>query len=155
MKVKIIVLILIQIFLGSLSLSGQTTRSFVPKQNLKEKEQKTQIRPETEFENIINGLTNGNTNQISRYFSQQVYLSLRSGERGYYSSNQAYYLIDNFFNIYQPISFQITSRMFESSIPYLAGKLYCRFKGSIEVFQLYLSLSWNGNRWEITQISIN
>lgn len=152
---KIIFLVLLQIFLGSLFLYGQQTRSIVPKQNLREKEHRTQILPEAEFNNIIDGLNSGNTNQLSRYFSQQIYLSLRTGERGYYSSNQAYYLIDNFFNIYQPISFQTTSRMFESSIPYLAGKLFCRFKGSIEVFQLYLSLSWNGNRWEITQISIN
>jgi len=97
----------------------------------------------------------GNTNNISRYFAPQVYVSLRSGERGYYSSNQAYYLLDNFFKIYSPINFQTTSRMMEGSMPYLSGRLFCRFKGSMETYQVYLNLNWNGFRWEITQLSIN
>lgn len=135
---------------------GQRKRQFSPQTNFQEKiEQRNYHQPEMEFENIMNGLNSGDISQISRYFSQQVYLSLRTGERGYYSNNQAYYLVDNFFRIYNPINFQTTSRMMESSTPYLAGKLFCRFKGSIEVFQLYLSLYWNGYRWEITQISIN
>lgn len=155
MKFKIIILIILLLSPIITSLNGQTRRSTIPRQYLREKEQRIQVLPETEFENIIDGLNNGNTNQISRYFAQQVYLSLRSGDRGYYSRNQSYYLIDNFFKVYEPINFQTTSRMIESSTPYLAGKLFCRFRGSMEVFQLYLSLSWNGYSWEITQISIN
>lgn len=135
---------------------GQTKRSVIPRQNFQERtEQRNFPSPVTEFENIISGLNDGNVTQISRYFASQVYLSLKSGERGYYSSNQTYYLIDNFFKLYEPVSFQVISKMTESSTPYLSGKLFNRFKGSIEVFQVYLNLAWNGYRWEITQISIN
>lgn len=135
---------------------GQTKRSVIPRQNFQERtEQRNFPSPVTEFENIISGLNDGNVTQISRYFASQVYLSLKSGERGYYSSNQTYYLIDNFFKLYEPVSFQSISKMTESSTPYLSGKLFSRFKGSIEVFQVYLNLAWNGYRWEITQISIN
>lgn len=155
MKKRLTVIALIQIILINSFLLAQTKRSFSPRQQLQEKEYRSQVLPEAEFENIINGLNDGTVNQISRFFSAKVYLSLRTGERGYYSSNQAYYLIENFFRIYQPVSFQVTSKMSESSSPFLAGKLYCRFKGSIEVFQIYLNLYWNGSRWEITQISIN
>ncbi len=155
MKTRLTIVVLVQIILINSFLFTQTKRSLIPRQNLQEKEYRTQNLPETEFENIIDGFNNGTVNQISRYFSGKVYLSLRTGERGYYSSNQAYYLIENFFRIYQPVNFQVTSRMIESSSPYLAGKLYCRFKSSIEIFQIYLNLFWNGSRWEVTQISIN
>jgi hypothetical protein len=157
MRTKIIVLILILTFIisGSDLLSQQrsrTNRQFFQENT---KIEKSQPQPETEFENIINGLINGDVNQISRYFARQVYVSLRTGEKGYYSNNQAYYLLDNFFKIYSPINFQTTSRMVEGSMPYLSGKLYCRFKGSIETYQVYLNLYWNGFRWEINQLSIN
>lgn len=153
---RLIYILIIALFVISSGAYGQNKRSIIPRDHFREKtEQRNFPLPEVEFENVIDGLNTGNIAQISRYFSSQVYLSLRSGERGYYSNNQAYYLIDNFFRIYAPISFQTTSRMMESNTPYLAGKLFCRFKGSIEVFQLYLSLYWNGYRWEITQISIN
>ncbi len=126
------------------------------KQNLQEKKvERNYPLPEIEFENIITGLSNGDVHQIARYFSKQIYLSLKSGEKGYYSNNQAFYLLENFFRISEPFSFQSTSRMTESISPYLSGKLFCRFKGSVEIYQVYLNLYWNGSRWEITQISIN
>ncbi|MCX8056490.1 MAG: DUF4783 domain-containing protein [Ignavibacteria bacterium] len=153
--VNIIVTILFLLILGNSSFGQNKKVPPVTKHYQERVEQNTLPIPSSEFESITAGLTDGKVNQISRFFSSQVYLSLRSGERGYYSSNQAYYLIDNFFKIYEPINFQATSKMMESSTPYLAGKLYCRFKGSIEIFNLYLSLNWNGYSWEITQLSIN
>lgn len=155
MRENIILLLLLVLFLNVSDTFSQTGRSVIPRQNFREREQKTPIVPQAEFENIINGLNSGNVGQISRYFAPQIYLSLKSGERGYYSTNQAYYLLENFFRIYEPFSFQTTSKVTETSTPYLAGRLFCRFKGSSEVCQLYLSLYWNGFRWEITQISIN
>lgn len=151
--------ILIALFIIGLNsdLIGQSRKSPVPKQyQFQDKnEQRNYPSPEFEIENIIAGLNDGSVSNVSRYFSNQVYLSLKTGERGYYSNNQAYYLLDKFFKIYEPISFQTTAKMIESANPYLAGKLFCRFKGSIDTFQFYMSLNWNGFRWEITQISIN
>jgi len=156
MKRLLIFFVLFQLLLVTVDGFSQTRRLKIETQNFNEKIKKQSYPlPESEFENIINGFNEGSVSKISRYFSQQVYVSLRSGERGYYSSNQAFYLLDNFFRINEPINFQTTSRMIESSTPYLAGKLFCRFKGVIEVYQLYLSLNWNGYRWEINQISIN
>lgn len=157
MRAKIILLIFtLTLFLSGNDLLSQQ-KSRIKRQFLQEniKTEKQQPPPETEFENIIEGIVTGNVNQISRYFAQQVYISLRTGEKGYYSNNQAYYLLDNFFRVYSPINFQTTSRMIEGSMPYLSGRLFCRFKGSIETYQVYLNLYWNGFRWEITQLSIN
>jgi len=153
-KIFLLVIVLALILISDLSAQRRSsiTRGFSQENT---KIEKSYPVPENEFENIINGLVSGNTNNISRYFAPQVYVSLRSGERGYYSSNQAYYLLDNFFKIYSPINFQTTSRMMEGSMPYLSGRLFCRFKGSMETYQVYLNLNWNGFRWEITQLSIN
>ena len=153
-KIFLLVIVLALILISDLSAQRRSsiTRGFSQENT---KIERSYPVPENEFENIINGLVSGNTNNISRYFAPQIYLSLRSGERGYYSSNQAYYLLDNFFKIYSPINFQTTSRMIEGSMPYLSGRLFCRFKGSMETYQVYLNLNWNGFRWEITQLSIN
>jgi len=153
-KIFLLVIVLALILISDLSAQRRSsiTRGFSQENT---KIERSYPIPENEFENIINGLVSGNTNNISRYFAPQVYVSLRSGERGYYSSNQAYYLLDNFFKIYSPINFQTTSRMIEGSMPYLSGRLFCRFKGSMETYQVYLNLNWNGFRWEITQLSIN
>jgi len=153
-KIFLLVIVLALILISDLSAQRRSsiTRGFSQENT---KIERSYPVPENEFENIINGLVSGNTNNISRYFAPQVYVSLRSGERGYYSSNQAYYLLDNFFKIYSPINFQTTSRMMEGSMPYLSGRLFCRFKGSMETYQVYLNLNWNGFRWEITQLSIN
>ncbi|MCR4416522.1 MAG: DUF4783 domain-containing protein [Ignavibacteria bacterium] len=157
MRTKIYLVIICLMFTQLVSDLDAQKRSKIIKQFSQENQkiEKSFPLPETEFENIINGLSSGDINKISRHFAPQIYLSLRSGERGYHSSNQAYYLIDNFFRIYSPINFQIISRMMEGSMPYLSGKLFCRFKGSIETYQVYLNLNWNGSKWEITQISIN
>jgi len=156
MRIKIFLLIIVLALILISDLSAQRrssiTRGFSQENT---KIERAYPAPENEFESIINGLVSGNTNNISRYFAPQVYVSLRSGERGYYSSNQAYYLLDNFFKIYSPINFQTTTRMMEGSMPYLSGRLFCRFKGSMETYQVYLNLNWNGFRWEITQLSIN
>ncbi len=111
--------------------------------------------PENEFENIINALDSKNISALSQYFSNQVYLSLKTGEKGYYSNNQSFYLLDKFFSIYNPIGFQTINRVISGFYPYLSGKLFCKIRGTVEAYQTYISLNWTGSRWEITQITIN
>lgn len=158
MKTKIIFLVAILIVIvQSFDVSAQK-RSKITRENFQERriEERQMPVPNVEFQNIANGLIIGEVNQISRYFASQVYISLRTGEKGYYSSNQGHYLIENFFRIYSPINFQTTSKMIESSSPYLAGRLFCRFRSAtIEDFQVFINLHWNGFKWEIIQLLIN
>ena len=50
----------------------------------------------TTLDEIGNGLSSGKIASISNLFSSQIYLNLSSGVSGYYSSNQAYYVIQEF-----------------------------------------------------------
>jgi len=58
------------------------------------------------FQEIENGIVESDVSKIARYFSPKPYLSFSNGVTGYYSSNQAYYVLENFFNIYKVISFK-------------------------------------------------
>jgi len=114
-----------------------------------------QPNPAPVFENIISGIEAGSVSTIANYFGKQIYISLNSGERGYYSSNQAYYVLQNYFSIYRPIDFRVSTRLTNSLTPYCAGKLIYSFKGVKETVQVYIGLSWTNDNWEINQITIN
>lgn len=107
------------------------------------------------FEKIIEGIETANVSAFAHYFGKQVYISLNSGERGYYSSNQAYYVLQNYLNIYRPVNFKISTRLLNSTTPYCAGRLVYNFKGVRESVQVYISLTLTENNWEITQITFN
>jgi hypothetical protein len=115
----------------------------------------TQPSPVPVFEDIISGIESGNVSVFANYFSKQIYISLNSGERGYYSSNQAFYVLQNYFNIYKPIGFKVSTRLINSLTPYCAGKLIYSFKGIKESAQVYIGLSWTNDTWEISQITFN
>ena len=84
----------------------------------------------------------------------QVYVNLRGGESGYYSANQAYYLLENYFKTRRLVNFNFTTIGESDSNPYATGSAGFNEKGSRERAQVYVSLSLAGNRWVITQINI-
>mgnify|MGYP005835642225 CR=1 FL=1 len=121
----------------------------------KQREGKVVASPENIMSRSIEAISSGKISVLSNDFARQIYLSLKTGEKGYFSNNQAFYLLQNLFSIYEPIEFHSSSKFSESLTPYIAGKLYAQFKGKIEVLQVYVGYFWNGKKWEITQISIN
>ena len=104
---------------------------------------------------IESGITNNKTQIISKYFSSQPYISLINGVNGYYSSNQAYYILEDFFNSYRVVSFRFEEKKTEESTSYGKGDYYFEKKGKREVAHLYITLTKAGSKWYITQISIN
>lgn len=146
-------LLICLVFLCSPNFSfAQDLRGF-PKSKLHERIIQTPAAPV--FEKIIEGIEAANVSIFAHYFGKQVYISLNSGERGYYSSNQAYYVLQNYLNIYKPINFKISTRLLNSITPYCAGRLVYNFKGVRETVQVYISLTLTENNWEITQITFN
>lgn len=111
--------------------------------------------PNFVFDKIIDGINKGSVLEFSEYLSSQVYISLNTGEKGYYSKNQIVYILQNYFNIYKPSNFRITSRLFNSTNPYFAGKFTYSQRGKIGNVQVYIGLSLVDNRWEITQLTFN
>lgn len=106
------------------------------------------------FDNVQEGVSTGNIGIFSKHMAGEVYLNLRGGERGYYSANQAYYLLEDYFKTRRLVSFDFTTVGETVTNPYATGRASFNFKGSREFAQVYVSLSLSGERWVITQIKI-
>ena len=55
------------------------------------------------FREIESGVKEGNVERISKYFGQQTYFSFSNGTNGYYSSNQAFYVLEDFFKFIESL----------------------------------------------------
>ncbi|GBD86913.1 hypothetical protein BMS3Abin03_00838 [bacterium BMS3Abin03] len=115
---------------------------------------KTQFT-KTILSKIEKGISNGNISTLSRFLSQQTYLSLLNGVSGYYSSNQAYYVLENFFNEYHVTSFRFDDVNIDKTTTYATGTYYFERKGNRSEAKVYITLKLSGKAWQITQISIN
>ena len=107
------------------------------------------------FNDIESGILTNDVKKISKYLSPQPYISLINGVNGYYSSNQAYYILEDFFTIYKVVSFKLSEMKNDESVSYGKGDYYFEKKGKREVAHLYVTISKSGSKWHITQISIN
>ena len=107
------------------------------------------------FSEIEKALGSGNVSVISRYFSPQTYFSLSNGVSGYYSSNQSFYILEDFFSIYKVSSFRFKNIQADENNPYATGIYTFESKGQKGTSQVYVSLKNIGGSWKITQITIN
>lgn len=101
------------------------------------------------------GISSGNVSEISGYLNTQTYLSLANGISGYYSSNQAFYVLEDFFNIYKVTAFNFQSVQTSGNMPYATGVYRYYFRGKKDSANVYISLKEIGDTWKITQITIN
>jgi hypothetical protein len=107
------------------------------------------------FRDIESGIVDNDVKKFSQYFSPQPYISLINGVNGYYSSNQAFYILEKFFNEYRVVSFRLEEGKTEGTISYGKGDYQYEKKGRREAAHFYITLSKSGSKWYITQLSIN
>ncbi len=107
------------------------------------------------FHEIENGISTNNVSDYSRFFDSQIYLSLSNGVNGYYSSNQAYYVLVEYFKNYQAVSFKLGDVQEDESGIYSTGSYEYFYKGKRDQAHVYISLKNARNKWKITQITIN
>lgn len=107
------------------------------------------------FNKIEKGISTGKVSTISNLFNSQMYLSLSNGVNGYYSSNQAYYVLQGYFKNYRVISFIIEDTHDEDENVVGTGEYTYSFKGKEGKAQVYVSLKKTGKKWKITQLTIN
>ena len=125
-------------------------------QNFNEKlKDTTQSESRKIFSDISDGIVNQDVESIARYFSPQTYLSLSNGISGYYSSNQAYYVLEDFFKIYRVTAFRFNNIQADSNNPYATGEYQFEYRGKRDLAQVYIALKKTGKNWKITQITIN
>jgi len=103
---------------------------------------------------IERGMVSGDVHSFSAHMGSQVYVRLRGQEGGLYSSNQAYYLLQQFLRSWKVTSFRFSTVGESESNPYAAGSASLTVRGSREYAQVYVSLTRAGDRWVISQINV-
>jgi hypothetical protein len=104
------------------------------------------------FQNIESGIASGDVNQLADYFSDQTYMSLSGGHNGYCSSNQAYYIIKDYFTLHRVISFKFTS--ISARTYYATGVFSYESRNRRSAAQVFISLKKVEDRWQISQLTI-
>lgn len=107
------------------------------------------------FRELERGISEKDITKISNLLSSQTYLNLLNGVSGYYSSNQAYYVLEDFFNIYRVLSFNYQNIESSENNPFATGIYRYEQKGKKGSAQFYIALKKVGKSWKITQITIN
>lgn len=105
------------------------------------------------FSEIEKGFSSGNVAYFSKYLASQNYLSLSNGISGYYSANQSFYVLQEFFKLHKPISFRYSAKS-EGKNPYATGFLTYELRGKRETAQVFIALEFSLNSWKISQITI-
>lgn len=106
------------------------------------------------FKNVQEGILANNISLFSSKLASQVYVNLRGGESGYFSENQVHYVLGNYLRSRKLANFEFTTVGQSESNPYATGSAIFIVKGTREIAQVYVSLSFVGERWAITQINI-
>lgn len=89
-----------------------------------------------------------------RHFAVQVYVNLRNVESGYYSANQAQYVMKNFFGSRRVMSFKLSTTNEDETAPYATGAGLFMHRGRRETLQVYVGLSKVGHQWLISQFNV-
>lgn len=102
------------------------------------------------FSDIELGLAQGNPAAFSAHFASQLYVSIPGEQGAYYSSSQAFYLLEQFLQRTRFPDFRFASMEDGPGTPFASGAV----SGSRGRAQVYVSLSRAGQRWVISKISI-
>jgi hypothetical protein len=106
------------------------------------------------FGTVQQGLASGSTGTFSSHLAPQVYVNLRGGESGYYSANQAHYVLENYFKTRRLVNVKFSTIGESDANPYATGSATFVERGTRSLAQVYVSLTRSGERWIITQINI-
>lgn len=106
------------------------------------------------FGTVQRGLASGSAAVFSGSLAPQVYVNLRGGESGYYSANQAHYVLENYFKTRRLVNVKFSTIGESDANPYATGSATFVERGTRRLAQVYVSLTRSGERWIITQINI-
>jgi hypothetical protein len=106
------------------------------------------------FREIEHGIRTEDTRAITKHFGKQVFLSLQNIESAYYSSNQASFIVQDFFNTHHIITFKLSSVNSSEPSPYATGGGTIRVKNTREILQVYIGLTMADDHWVISEFNM-
>ncbi len=105
------------------------------------------------FTLVESGLRRADLSSLSKLFGREVFVSLKGGESGYFSTNQAFLIIQSFLRARRPVSFTFSTKE-EGDESFATGSGVFLSKGSRETLQVYVAVSRLGGRWVISQFNV-
>lgn len=131
--------------------------SFAQTNNLTRKSETKKVNQQEEiiFKEIEAAIKDADVENLSKYFGQQTYFSFSNGTNGYYSSNQAFYVVEDFFKLYKVTSFKFDYVKVDKNNSHATGKYNYDNRGRRSTAQVYISIKKIGTNWIITQFTIN
>jgi len=153
-EIKLIVYIACAVLLWEGAILSQEKDFSISTNQSDKKTEKIQKQVSIVFNDVESGIVSNNVDFVAKHFSRQIYVSLRGAESGYFSMNQATYLVENYFTVRKIINFKFTTTKLSGEVPYATGGGYFTLKGKQELFQVYISLSKNDSRLVITQFNV-
>ena len=104
---------------------------------------------------IQDAIINKDISTLVNHLSSQTYFNLPNGISGYYSSNQAYFVLEDFLKTYRVTSFSFDEINSKNNTPFATGTYNYDFNGNRNSTRIYMQLRNTGKNWRITQITIN
>lgn len=154
MKAKLISSILLFLLISAGPLHAQSGWWKDKKYKTKEQQQKFENCRLT-FISIADGFMYANSTYISPYFQNEVYISIKNGDKGYYNREQAKYIIEDFLTNYPPDSFKWKNSYRSDSYAFANGKYMYKKDGYVNKYGISVSLKYINDLWLIDQIIIN
>jgi len=109
---------------------------------------------ESIFREIESGLLKGDVSTFSQYFGKQVSVSLHGAETGTFSSNQTFYILQNYFTMMRLANFSFSTVHTTKDTPFATGGGTIVKKGKREIVQIYVSLVKQDRKWVVTQFNV-
>lgn len=106
------------------------------------------------FEEIQHGFETGNVAVFSPRLGTQVQVNLKNAESGYYSGNQAYYILEKYLKARKVLAFEFSGVGETEGIPFATGSMVFNHKGTRDVAQVYVSLTASDTSWVIAEITV-
>lgn len=111
-----------------------------------------------DIQRIINivqrGINTGEVDLFSDFIAPKVYLSIPSNEQTYYSANQAYYILEKYFDTHKLQNFIFNNRGGSNGATFASGKGTAIIQDKLLRVQIYIALSKIKDRWMITQFHV-
>jgi hypothetical protein len=106
------------------------------------------------FAAVAEGLSAADISRFSSRFSTQVHLTLRGGESGLFSANQAYTLLQAYVKERSTSQCSLSGGGENDATTYATGGILLTLRGRREKAQVYVALARSHDRWVITHLTI-
>lgn len=111
-------------------------------------------RSDSMYQEIEKALQSGSEDALTKHFASKVYLNLRGGNYGYFSANQAHYIMKEFFIKHKFFNVRFSVPGADADELYITGIASLLARGKTEQVKVYIGFIREHNSYRISQLTI-